>query len=61
MGSARPSVTKRQREQLKRERKIRKAERRAERKNGESTPDIEPGAEESQEMGEGEPEIKAEE
>ena len=34
MGSARPSVTKRQREQLKRERKVRKAERRAERKSG---------------------------
>jgi len=32
MGSARPSVTKRQREQLKRERKLRKAEKRAERK-----------------------------
>src|SRR3954465_3543234 len=39
MGSARPSVTKRQREQLKRERKIRKAERRAERKNGEPQTD----------------------
>lgn len=36
MGSARPSVTKRQREQLKRERKLRKAERRAERKPGET-------------------------
>jgi len=33
MASARPSVTKRQREQLKRERKIRKAERKAERKH----------------------------
>jgi len=32
MGSARPSVTKRQREQQKRERKLRKAEKRAERK-----------------------------
>ena len=32
MGSARPSVTKRQREQVKRERRIRKEERRAERK-----------------------------
>ncbi len=33
MGTARPSVTKRQREQTKRDRKLRKAERRAERKN----------------------------
>jgi hypothetical protein len=33
MGRARPSVTKRQREQVKRERKLRKAEKRAERKN----------------------------
>lgn len=40
MGSARPSVTKRQREQLKRERKLRKAERRAERKSGEGGPEI---------------------
>ena len=36
MGRARPSVTKRQREQVKRERKLKKAERRAERKNAES-------------------------
>lgn len=36
MGSARPSVTKRQREQAKRERKIRKEEKRAERKNNPS-------------------------
>jgi hypothetical protein len=46
MGSARPSVTKRQREQLKRERKLRKAEKRAERKTGEGpevdeTPEVE--------------------
>ena len=32
MGTARPSVTKRQREQLKRERQLKKIERRAERK-----------------------------
>jgi hypothetical protein len=42
MASARPSVTKRQREQLKRERKIRKAERRAERKNAPDTQDAAP-------------------
>ena len=35
MARARPSVTKRQREQVKRERMLRKAERRAERKNAE--------------------------
>jgi len=40
MGSARPSVTKRQREQLKRDKKVRKAEKRAERKSGESGPEI---------------------
>ncbi|MGA7613831.1 MAG: hypothetical protein WBX15_01505 [Thermoanaerobaculia bacterium] len=34
MGSARPSVTKRQREQLKRDRKLRKEEKRAQRKSG---------------------------
>jgi hypothetical protein len=33
MGTARPSVTKRQREQIKRERQARKLEKRAERKN----------------------------
>jgi hypothetical protein len=33
MGTARPSVTKRQREQIKRERQLRKLEKRAERKN----------------------------
>jgi hypothetical protein len=33
MGSARPSVTKRQREQVKRERRLKKEERRAERKH----------------------------
>lgn len=33
MSTARPSVTKRQREQVKRERQARKAEKRAERKN----------------------------
>jgi len=38
MGRARPSVTKRQREQVKRERKLRKAEKRAERKNADSQP-----------------------
>jgi hypothetical protein len=37
MGTARPSVTKRQREQVKRERQARKAERRAERKNAPQT------------------------
>jgi hypothetical protein len=33
MSTARPSVTKRQREQVKRERQLRKAEKRADRKN----------------------------
>lgn len=41
MASARPSVTKRQREQTKRDRKIRKAERKAERKNSAAQPDSE--------------------
>ncbi|MGZ8812158.1 MAG: hypothetical protein ACXW29_13540 [Thermoanaerobaculia bacterium] len=52
MGTARPSVTKRQREQVKRERQARKAEKRAQRKlNGPQTdePEIEP-------VGEPEPE-----
>jgi hypothetical protein len=38
MASARPSVTKRQREQVKRERRLRKEERRAERKNASIQP-----------------------
>jgi hypothetical protein len=42
MGSARPSVTKRQREQVKRERRLKKEERRAERKHNAAT-GTEPG------------------
>jgi hypothetical protein len=40
MANARPSVTKRQREQKKRERKLEKAERRAQRKNEPAQPDM---------------------
>lgn len=46
MGTARPSVTKRQREQVKRERQMRKAERREERKRNpageDQTQELEP-------------------
>ena len=48
MGRARPSVTKRQREQVKRDRKLRKAERRAERKNA-PPDDSQPVSEEAKE------------
>jgi len=41
MASARPSVTKRQREQTKRDRKLKKAERKAERKNSAANPNVE--------------------
>ena len=41
MASARPSVTKRQREQTKRDRKLKKAERKAERKNAAAQPNAE--------------------
>ena len=37
MATPRPSVTKRQREQAKREKQLRKSEKRAERKSGESS------------------------
>jgi len=49
MGRARPSVTKRQREQVKRERKLRKAERRAERKNAPDDSQSVPVSEEAKE------------
>jgi hypothetical protein len=48
MGSARPSVTKRQREQVKRERRIRKEERRAERKHNAAAGNEQKADEESQ-------------
>lgn len=41
MSTARPSVTKRQREQVKRERQLRKAEKRADRKNNPAQDDVE--------------------